>query len=278
VAAGAPLTVKRSVKRGLLAGRGWARGQHCDACGMRSVLEGGPALWPELIDAWELSPEWVRWFDEREGRRCTLCGSSRRTQQLAQGLLTVARDSFGINARSLKALCSDERFGARSVAEVNRADRLHQFLRDLPNLHYSEYGSTSPEVPSEDLLGLSYADQSFDVVVTSDTLEHVPDVERALREIRRVLKRSGWHVFTVPVVWDRATTRRRASVRNDGEVIHLLPPSYHGNADLGAAADLLVFYEFGREFVEQCERAGFAVRVLRDQLNPAMVTFLTQAS
>jgi ubiquinone/menaquinone biosynthesis C-methylase UbiE len=46
-------------------------------------------------------------------------------------------------------------------------------------------------VPSEDLCALSYADASFDLVVTSDTLEHVPDVDAALREIPRVLHEFG---------------------------------------------------------------------------------------
>ncbi len=253
-------------------------GSHCDACGKRSVVKGDPVLWPELIHAWELSPEWVGWFDAREGIRCTLCGSSLRSRQLAQGLLVVSHELLGTDASSLKALSADTRFQALSIAEINRAERLHQFLRELPNLRYSEYGSTSSDVPSEDLLGLTYASESFDLVITSDTLEHVPDVPRALGEIRRVLKRTGWHVFTVPVVWDRATTRCHASVHDDGDVIHLLPPSYHGDAELGAAADLLVFYEFGRDFVDECERAGFEVRLLRDSLNPAMVTFLTRAS
>ena len=121
---------------------------------------------------------------------------------------------------------------------------------------------------------LSYADSSFDLVITSETLEHVPDVDAALGEIHRVLKPAGLHVFTVPVVWDRAKSRRRAYLDN-GKLVHVLPPSYHG-APQHNKTDLLVFYEFGADFVEQCRRVGFDVSVVRDEKNPALVAFIAR--
>lgn len=237
-------------------------------------MTGGPVLWPKLIAEWELSPEWVLWFDEREGIKCAACHASLRSRQLAQGLLEAAREMAGIRVRSLKALCADPRFRALSIAEINGAGGLHGFLTELPNLRYSEYGSALPSVPSEDLLSLSYPDAAFDLVITSECLEHVPDMHAALREILRVLRPGGRHVFTVPIVWDRPNTRRRASLRN-GEIIHHLPPSYHGSAATGAA-DLLVYYEFGSDFMEQCAASGFEISVLRDSRNPALATFLTR--
>jgi SAM-dependent methyltransferase len=123
-------------------------------------------------------------------------------------------------------------------------------------------------------MALSYRDSIFDIVLTSETLEHLPDVGRALREIHRVLKLGGFHVFTTPVVWDRPQTRQRARIEN-GNVIHLLPPSYHRSAAT-RTSDLLVFNEFGADFVSRCEQAGFDVRLLRDGRNPALVTFLAR--
>ena len=43
----------------------------------------------------------------------------------------------------------------------------------------------------QDMFHLSYADQSFDVVIVSNALHIVPEPERALAEIRRVLKDDG---------------------------------------------------------------------------------------
>ena len=128
-------------------------------------------------------------------------------------------------------------------------------------------------MPSEDLTRLSYADSSFDLVITSDTLEHVPDIDAALREIHRVIRPGAAHVFSTPVVWDRPT-RQRALLR-DGLPVHLLAPSYHGRPG-GNKTDLLVFHEFGADFVDRCRDAGFEVELMRGADNPALVTFVAR--
>ena len=253
---------------------GWIAGRVCPACGTRSLLIRQPALWPALIAEWGLSAEWVRHFDEREGTICGYCQSNLRARHLALGLLEAGRLMAGAEAGSLKELCQHSGFRQRAIAEINAAGNLHRFLKMLPRLAYSEFGSKVPGVPSEDLLALSYADNSFDLAITSETLEHVPDIQKALQEICRILKPGGWHVFTVPVVWDRPKTRIRASL-NDHKLTHHLPPSHHGSAK-AAVSDLLVFYEFGSDFMEMCAAAGFEVRLLKDPDNPALVTFLAQ--
>ena len=48
----------------------------------------------------------------------------------------------------------------------------------------------------QDMFHLPYADQSFDVVITSNALHIVPEPEKALAEMRRVLKDGG--VLIVP--------------------------------------------------------------------------------
>jgi SAM-dependent methyltransferase len=247
---------------------------HCFACGKNSILIREKRLWPELIAQWELSAEWTRWFDEREGHRCHRCNCPQRSRQLAQAIVEATNEVAGFRAASLAELCKDARFRALQIAEINSAGSLHRFLTQLPNLRYSEYGSTRTGVPSEDLMALTYRDSTFDIVLTSETLEHLPDVDRALREIHRVLKPCGFHVFTTPVVWDRAQTRERARIEN-GKVIHLLPPSYHRSAAT-RTSDLLVFNEFGADFLPRCEAAGFDVRLLRAERNPALVTFLAR--
>jgi SAM-dependent methyltransferase len=124
-------------------------------------------------------------------------------------------------------------------------------------------------------MALRYADASFDLVVTSETLEHVPDFERALGEIRRVLRPDGQHIFTVPLLWDRPT-RRRATLGEDGKAEHRLPPSYHGPP--GGRDDFLVFFEFGSDFPEAVAAAGFEVEIVRDAARPTLVTFVTRPS
>jgi SAM-dependent methyltransferase len=246
---------------------------HCGVCGFIGRPDHHPAMWPELVAEWQLNAEWASWFDQREGSHCVRCGSNLRVSQLAEGIITTVNESLGSKAASLRSLFRDPRALALSIAELNSAGAVHQYLALAPGLRHSEYGSTSGDVPSEDLMHLSYADETFDLVVTSDTLEHVPDIDIALRESLRILKPGGTHVFSVPVVSDRAT-RQRATFSN-GHLCNLLPPSYHGVPAEGKT-DYLVFYEFGADFVQRCEAAGFDVRLIRHSTNPALVTFIAR--
>lgn len=88
---------------------------------------------------------------------------------------------------------------------------------------------------SENVESLSFANGEFDIVVSQDILEHVFEPEAAVREIARVLRPGGLHVFTIPLKAHLAHTRRRAKWEA-GEIVHLLEPEYHEDpfSELGA--------------------------------------------
>ena len=50
-------------------------------------------------------------------------------------------------------------------------------------------------------LQLPFADNSFDKVICSEVLEHIPDYEGALKEIQRILKPGGLFCASVPRFW-----------------------------------------------------------------------------
>lgn len=50
-------------------------------------------------------------------------------------------------------------------------------------------------------LELPFADNTFDKVICSEVLEHIPDYEGALKEINRVLKPNGLFCASVPRFW-----------------------------------------------------------------------------
>jgi ubiquinone/menaquinone biosynthesis C-methylase UbiE len=90
------------------------------------------------------------------------------------------------------------------------------YLEDHPNLYYSEWlsdakpGEVHDGVRCEDLQCLTYPDNYFDIILTSETLEHLPDPDRAWREIYRTLKGGGRHIFTIPIVPSQRDTIQRA--------------------------------------------------------------------
>jgi SAM-dependent methyltransferase len=117
-----------------------------------------------------------------------------------------------------------------------------------------ESGEVIDGVRHEDGLALSFPDESLDVMVSNDVFEHVPDIDRVLRECTRVLRRRSRLFFSVPFVEDRDESTQRAELR-DGQIVELLPAEYHGNPVSSEGS--LVFYEHGWDLLGQCLEAGF---------------------
>ncbi len=215
--------------------RGDERGR-CSVCGAETrFVRNTWILSRELRRAWP--PEFVR----RESMLCAMCGSNYRVRLLADALVGLYAD----RARSAAELVREPSFRSLAVAEINAAGRLHPFLASLPRLTYVEY-------PEEDVQTLSWPDDSFDLVLTSETLEHVPDLRGALGEIHRVLKPGGRHVFTVPVDVRLASTRSRAG----------LPEQHHGRgggpfALVTRKADMLAYWDVGRDVPQLLLDAAF---------------------
>jgi SAM-dependent methyltransferase len=248
-----------------------SRMAHCWACGRFGQVHVFPVYTPEMSVGHGFTPEMTRYYDLREGRRCRNCGCSLRAQHIAKTLVKLYGEG---RCRSFVQLCRQEKFRSMAIAEINGCSFLRQYMDEVPGVRYSEYGSTDPAVPSEDILNLSYPDKSFDLVLTSDSLEHIPDVDRALAEVRRVLRVGGRHVFTIPVLWDREKTVVRAYVNERGETVHLLPPCYHGGSL--NVEDCLAFYEYGRDVADRVRAAGFDVVVESSPKNPAVSTFVSR--
>jgi SAM-dependent methyltransferase len=114
----------------------------------------------------------------------------------------------------------------------------------------------------EDLTHLSFEDRQFDVVLSFDVLEHVPDYRKALQEIRRVLKPEGYCFITAPFGTSLDRNLVRAEVENNGEVRHLLPPEYHGDP-LNPGKGALCYYTFGWELLDNMRASGFADAFIR---------------
>ncbi len=82
---------------------------------------------------------------------------------------------------------------------------------------------------NENLEKQTFTNESFDIVVAQDVMEHVYDPERAFSEIARTLNKGGAHIFTVPLVNKHKKTEVWAREGDNGEPVFLKNSEYHGN-------------------------------------------------
>jgi SAM-dependent methyltransferase len=92
-----------------------------------------------------------------------------------------------------------------------------------------------------DLQAIDLPDASVDIVLTPHVLEHVPDTDRALAELFRVIAPGGRMYLQVPLVYGVTA----APVR----------PEFH-------ADNTPVFWNFGWDLTDRLRSAGFTTTVL----------------
>ena len=240
------------------------RFERCNVCGRF-----GPMLYrrrvvrPRLEELWGLTPKLAAALAQGVVR-LRYCGTKLRGRRLAQVLLEIYPvGSPPAPARSLGQWAMHSAIQALRIAEINLIDGVHDQLRKLPRVSFSDFaadsiaGTIEPNVRSEDLTRLSYGDAAFDLVLTSETLEHVPDLSAALRELRRVLACGGRHIFTIPLLPGVPRTFARSVVLPDGSIENRAVRICHPGGDVGYP----VFTEFGADLPELLAQAGFEVEV-----------------
>lgn len=206
----------------------------CPVCS-GNEFEANAVLWPDLINAWELSEHEVAYINRQQGFVCIQCGANLRSMALANAILK----SYDFKGTFIE-FCDSFSQRELRVLEINQAGTLTQHLMNLPEHKLIAY-------PEYDMRDLNIDADSFDLVIHSDTLEHIDSPVRAMEECRRVLKVGGRCVFTVPIIVERLSRSRTG-----------LPPSYHGcESDVGS--DLLVQSEFGADFWAVVLQSGFEI-------------------
>jgi SAM-dependent methyltransferase len=218
----------------------------CGVCGGREFSD-RRVLWPSLIAEWQLSPVEVDYVDQQQGTTCNKCGSNLRSVALADAIRAHFRDEC-----LLQQIV--ERGRSESILEINEAGSLSPILRRFSGHVLAAY----PEI---DIHCLPYGDASFDLVVHSDTLEHVGNPVHALAECRRVLKPGGSLCFTIPIIVGRMSRDRVG-----------LAKSHHGNP-AAPSDDFAVRTEFGADAWTYLMEAGFSTISIHAVGYPAATAF-----
>lgn len=195
----------------------------------------------------------------RETCLCSRCGSSNRQRQIAY----VICGSLKIS--SLKALSATDNF---VVYNTESSGALHNALSSIRNYYCSEYlgsdyksGDVVGNIMHQDLMNLSFDNERFDLVISSDILEHVPDPYKAHQEIYRVLKKGGKHIFTVPFYQTEYFDEDRVVIDNDGKQRFVKEPIYH--SDPLRPDGILVYKIFSLEMLLKLKTIGFTTKFYR---------------
>lgn len=223
----------------------------CSVCGGTTFAD-RPVLWDKLVYEWQLAPDERAYIDRQQGTYCTVCGANLRSIALADAI----RKSVGTSL-TLTEFAATPQAARLTVLEINEARTLSPLLRQLP-------GHTLAAYPAVDMHAMPYSDDTFDLVVHSDTLEHVANPIQSLEECRRVLRPGGMLSFTIPTVVGRLS-RSRAG----------LPKSYHGSEQTNAD-DLVVQTEFGADMWTYVLRAGFSALSINAVDYPAALALSAQ--
>ena len=113
-----------------------------------------------------------------------------------------ALDRDRLSALFVRDHLPPRRGGLLRVLDIAPGKALSRFLRALPDVDYRS-GDLDPALADEqvDITDMrQFEDVSFDLIVCSHVLEHVPDDARAMRELHRVLAPGGRAILMVPIL------------------------------------------------------------------------------
>lgn len=194
------------------------------------------------------------WFDHftscAERALCNICwwggddfiGPPHSESATCPGCGSIARDRFFL-------FCLLRSLPAQRYRLLETSPRLGETYRQAMARWFdytaSDYDQRAHRADVQlDLQALDLESASLDVVLTPHVLEHVPDTDRSIAEVFRVLAPGGRVYLQVPVQQGWTTPPPR--------------PEFHGDRTP-------VCWRFGLDLTERLREAGFRVRLLCNQ-------------
>lgn len=176
----------------------YGRQQTCILCGhhVRTFLSHGGGA-PVLQDRKVVGGM------KRDEDRCPVCHGRDRTRLMMLYIQTQTQ----INKVPIRVLHVAPDFGL--YLWLKRQQSVEYVGTDLDASRYRHIDN----MQSADLTATPFADNSFDIIICSHVLEHVPDDKAAFAEIFRILKPAGHALLLTPFAVDGNGTDEDASVQ-----------------------------------------------------------------
>ena len=124
----------------------------------------------------------------------------------------------------------------------------YQRFKTLKNWDYTTTDLHSPLADIKaDICDLPFTDDSFDLLLCNHVLEHIPDDQKAMKEIFRVLKKGGTAVLQVPLEQERMTTFEDDSITDQKKRTKIFGQYDHVRV-------------YGIDFFKRLESVGFKTK------------------
>lgn len=192
----------------------------------------------------------------REEFHCTNCRASLRYRDQAAAILSAVGRGQSIYLDHLvtQPFMNDVKIWEAAIRGpfIRRFRRLENYTQSYL-FEDLEPGDVRDGVICQNLEALTFEPNSFDLIVSSDVMEHVDRPAKVLSEIARVLKPGGSYVFSIPIQWPMPKVSSTRAKMENGKLVHLKEPHYHRS---GLDEDSLVYTDFGTDILSMGEMAG----------------------
>lgn len=172
-------------------------------------------------------------------------------------LREACTDSNTLNSRMRFSLEILEQYfpSAKKIYLTENGTPYHKNLAGLNKYDLVTSIYKPGDVLHQDMTQLTYPDNSFDLCMSFEDLEHIPDYKAVIKELYRVTKPGGSVLLSAPFIFENEETITRATINEKGEITHLLEPEYHGDPVLPQG--ILCYYHFGWDLLQRFRDAGF---------------------
>src|SRR5690554_2328097 len=151
----------------------------------------------------------------------------------------------------------DERSGSLRLLHFAPEDFFYELLSNINSINYTpcdlypelfEFEGKT-KVAKVDITNIPFEDESFDFILCSHVLEHIPDDHLAMKELYRVMAKNGSGIFQVPLDTDRMETYEDWSITTPKEREKAFGQVDHVRC-------------YGQDYADRLRKVGFTVNVI----------------
>jgi SAM-dependent methyltransferase len=180
-------------------------------------------------------------LNKRPNARCHNCGSLER-HRLIYLYLTENMNIFDKKIKPTRLL----HFAPERIF-YDKIDKNKKIAYTPCDLFPELYGfDGKAKVLKVDITQIPFEDESFDFILCNHVLEHIPDDNRAMKELYRVLSKEGNGIFQVPIDYSRKETYEDWTITSPEEREKAFGQNDHVRW-------------YGQDYKERLEKVGFTV-------------------